>query len=298
MDYIEIKKLTVNDFIEILGEEPQSEGLFVYISKNNEEIPFTFPFKSPDYSILQIIKGTIKLRINLITKTLSKNETISISPKDVIQILEMSTALQFININFSTDFILKNFLSKTGVEAFDFFTVNNTPKLKLTKKEAETFQTLTRLLRRFNKLESAIFKNEIVKNTFGTIMYSYAELFKRNYPNLKVELTRQEELAVRFWNILEENVTTERTVQFYADALCITTGHLSKTLKQLTGKTASQLIDDSVIMEARILLESPQYTITQIAEKLNFSDQSFFGKYFKKHIGLSPSEYRKEKRKQ
>ncbi|WP_298367115.1 helix-turn-helix domain-containing protein [uncultured Lutibacter sp.] len=293
----EIKKLTVNDFIEILGEEPQPEGLFVYISEKNEEIPFTFPFKSPDYSLVHIISGSIKLRVNLISKTLSKNETISLSPKNVIQILEMSTDLQFININFSTDFILESFLSKTGVEAFDYFTVSNTPKLKLTDNEGETLLTLTKLLRHFNKLKKAVFKKEIVKNIFGTIMYSYAELFKRHYPDMKVELTRQEELAFRFWKILEENATTERTVKFYADALCVTTGHLSKTLKQLTGKTASQLIDDSVIMEARLLLENPQYSIAQIAENLNFSDQSFFGKYFKKHIGLSPSQYRNEKRK-
>ena len=74
MSTSEIKKLSVNDFIEILGEEPQPEGLFVYISEKNEGILFTFPFKSPDYNLLQIIKGSIKLRINLTTKTLSKNE--------------------------------------------------------------------------------------------------------------------------------------------------------------------------------------------------------------------------------
>jgi len=292
----EIKRLTVNDFLEILGEEPQTKGLFVYISEGKEEIPFTFPFKSPDYSLMFILKGKVQLQINLIKHTLNKSETISLSPKDVIQILDMSPDLQFVNISFSTDFILESFLSKTGVEAFDYFTVNNSPKLKLTQQEGETLLMLSKLLRDFNKLQNAIFKKEIVRNTFGTIMYSFAELFKRHYPNMKVELTRQEELAVRFWNILEENSTSERTVQFYADSLSVTTGHLSKTLKKVTGKTTSQLIDDAVIMEARLLLNNPQLSIAQIAEELNFSDQSFFGKYFKKHIGLSPSEYRKENR--
>lgn len=297
MNNSEIRKLSVNDFIEILGEEPQTQGLFVYISEQQEEIPITFPFKSSNYSLVYIVEGSMQLQINLIKHTLHKNETISLSPKDVIQILAMSPDLQLINISFSIDFILEIFFNKTGIEAFDYFTAKNTPKLKLTNQEGEVLLMLAKLLRHFNKQKSAIFKNEIVKNTFGTIMYNYAELFKRFYPDMKVDATRQEEFAIRFWNILEENSKTERTVQFYADALYVTTGHLSKTLKQVTGKTASQLIYDAVIMEARLLLNNPQLSVAQIAEELNFSDQSFFGKYFKKHIGLSPSEYRKENRK-
>ena len=95
--------------------------------------------------------------------------------------------------------------------------------------------------------------------------------------------------------ILENNFKKERSVQFYADKLFVTTGHLTKVLKDVGGKTAGELIDDAVIMEARILLANPSLTITQVADELQFTDQSIFGKFFKKKIGSSPSKYRKDK---
>jgi len=100
-------------------------------------------------------------------------------------------------------------------------------------------------------------------------------------------------LTIRFFKILNTNFKNERSVQFYADQLCLTAGYLSKTLKEVTGKTASQLIDDTVIMEAKLLLKDSLRSVTEVAEDLKFSNASFFGKFFKKHTGFSPTEFRK-----
>ncbi|MBD1262218.1 AraC family transcriptional regulator [Maribacter polysiphoniae] len=292
-----IKKLSLDDFIQIMGEEPQSEGLHVFISKNFTQIPITYPFRNLGNDILFVEKGSLKVSINLITHTLKKNESIAVAQKSVIQMLEISDDLSVININFSTKFIVDNFFKSNSIDAFSYFTHNNAPKLKLSKQEGKMFKIMARILKDYNKKEQAIFKEEIIRNTFGVIAYKFAEIFKRTYPDLKVELSRQEELAIRFWNILQENVKIERSVQFYANTLNVTTGHLSKTLKEVSGKTASQLIEAAVIIEARLLLQDPKLSISQITEELNFPDQSFFGKYFKKQMGLSPSAYRKENRK-
>ena len=63
--------------------------------------------------------------------------------------------------------------------------------------------------------------------------------------------------------------------------------------KELTGKSANKWIDDALIVEAKMLLKAPQATVQQVADILHFSDQSTFGKFFKKHMGISPMEYRK-----
>ena len=68
---------------------------------------------------------------------------------------------------------------------------------------------------------------------------------------------------------------------------------LSNVIKELTGKSASQWIDDYVVLEAKTLLKSTNLTILQISEELHFANQSFFGKYFKQHTGLSPMRYRR-----
>ncbi|MBD0776939.1 AraC family transcriptional regulator [Maribacter sp. ANRC-HE7] len=292
-----IKKLSLDDFIQIMGEEPQSEGLHVFISKNFTQIPVTYPFRNLGNDILFVEKGNLKVSINLMIHTLKKNESIAVAQKSVIQILEISDDLSVININFSTKFIVDNFFKSNSIDAFGYFTHTNAPKLKLGKQEGKMFKIMARILKDNNKKELALFKEDIIRNTFGVIAYTYADIFKRTYPDLKVELTRQEELTIRFWNILQENVKIERSVQFYADTLNVTTGHLSKTLKEVSGKTASQLIEAAVIIEARLLLQDPKLSIAQIAEELSFPDQSFFGKYFKKQIGLSPSAYRKKSSK-
>ena len=84
----------------------------------------------------------------------------------------------------------------------------------------------------------------------------------------------------------------ERSVSFYANQLNITPKYLSEAVKEIMGKTAGELIDEAVIMQAKVLLKTPDLNIGQVATVLNFPDQSFFGKFFKKHVGLSPNQYR------
>ena len=93
--------------------------------------------------------------------------------------------------------------------------------------------------------------------------------------------------ALRAWYRLQHDHTRE------LEKLFITPQYLSLILKELTGKSANKWIDDALIVEAKILLKAPQATVQQVADILHFSDQSTFGKFFKKHMGISPMEYRK-----
>ena len=86
----------------------------------------------------------------------------------------------------------------------------------------------------------------------------------------------------------------ERSISFYAEKLCLTPKYLSSVIKQATGKLAGTWIDECVILEAKTQLKCSGKSIQQIAEELNFANQSFFGKYFKHHTGMSPSKYKEE----
>ena len=81
---------------------------------------------------------------------------------------------------------------------------------------------------------------------------------------------------------------------FYARQLNITPKYLSSVVKEVSGKTAARWIDESVILEAKTLLKYSGMSIQEIAYSLNFSTQSFFGKYFKQHTGTSPSRYKRK----
>ncbi|MDE6696616.1 MAG: AraC family transcriptional regulator [Muribaculaceae bacterium] len=105
--------------------------------------------------------------------------------------------------------------------------------------------------------------------------------------------SRKEEILSKFIIEVLQNFRKERSVSFYADRLCVTPKHLSAVAKEITSHTAGELIDHYVIMEAKIMLAETNLTIQEIANKLNFANQSFFGKYFKHLSGYSPSDFRK-----
>ena len=95
-------------------------------------------------------------------------------------------------------------------------------------------------------------------------------------------------------SLLQQYNKRERNVSFYAKQLNITPKYLSSVVKEVSGKTAACWIDESVILEAKALLKYSGMSIQEIAYHLNFSTQSFFGKYFKQHTGTSPSRYKRK----
>ncbi|WP_302761508.1 helix-turn-helix domain-containing protein [Phocaeicola coprocola] len=105
---------------------------------------------------------------------------------------------------------------------------------------------------------------------------------------------KQEQLCTQFLRLVEENHRKERLVGFYAEKLSLTPKYLSQLIKEYTGKSANDWIDEFVILEAKALLHSSVLSIQQISDKLNFPDQSSFGKYFKVHTGISPKNYRNQ----
>lgn len=107
---------------------------------------------------------------------------------------------------------------------------------------------------------------------------------------------RSESIFRQFIDLVHVNYLEQREVSFYANKLCITPRYLSSVVGRVTGHTPKEFIDEFVILEIKALLESTDLSMQQIASQLHFPDQSFFGRYFKKHVGVMPSRYRTEHR--
>lgn len=110
--------------------------------------------------------------------------------------------------------------------------------------------------------------------------------------NLPSPRTRKLNYVHEFLQVVEQNYRRERNVAFYADKLCITPKYLSLLVKEVTGMSAASIIDKYVITEAKNMLRFSGDTIQQVAYKLNFANQSAFGKYFKHLTGQSPTMFR------
>lgn len=134
------------------------------------------------------------------------------------------------------------------------------------------------------------FKQEILKHLTGAAIFGFAHCVIHSSP--QTPLSAEEIIVSKFFSILKTHFRSVRKVRDYADLLCVSPGHLVSVVKKRTGKTILDWIGEYVIVEAKTLLNTSGMTIQQISHTLNFPNQSFFGKYFKKHVGISPNNYR------
>ncbi len=106
-------------------------------------------------------------------------------------------------------------------------------------------------------------------------------------------LSNNDMLFFRFMQLLHDNRTERKSVQFYADKLCLSPDYLAQAIKLFSGHTVSYWINETLLQQAKLCMLDSEMSIQQIADILNFSDQSAFGRFFKKNTGKSPTEYRK-----
>lgn len=135
------------------------------------------------------------------------------------------------------------------------------------------------------------YRLQVVQHILMALFYSSERV--RNVEPEAAARTNADVITKEFLSIVKENFRKERQLKFYSDALCITPRYLSRVVKECTGASAAEWIERAVVLEARALLKSTNMTVQQISDELNFPSQTFFGKYFKRRVGMSPKEYRR-----
>lgn len=113
---------------------------------------------------------------------------------------------------------------------------------------------------------------------------------------LHSRFTRQQLLCQQFLQLIRECGAVEHSTSFYAEKLCVSPRYLHRATTQcLEGRSPKQLIEEQLVAEVKVLLSDPDQTVTSIAEQLNFADQSYLTRFFKRHTGMSPKQYRLRK---
>lgn len=143
-----------------------------------------------------------------------------------------------------------------------------------------------------------IFRNTIIRNRLQNVLLEAFDKTRRFAPDVHPQsgTTRQADLFRHFVALVHEHCTEQREVAFYADQLCISTRYLSTIVRSVAHSTAKEFIDRSVVLEIKMLLESTELSVQEIAYRLHFPDQSYLGRFFKKHTGVSPTEFRNAKK--
>ncbi|NDV80971.1 AraC family transcriptional regulator [Bacteroides sp. 51] len=137
------------------------------------------------------------------------------------------------------------------------------------------------------------FKNNIAQNLLQIFFLNTYDKMQRFFPQHELGgSTRKGQLFKKFIWEVRAHCAKQRDVSFYAEHLCISTRYLSAICQEIAKCPAKEIIDKFLILEIKLTLQTTNLSLKEVAEYYRFPDQSFFGRYFKKHTGISPKEYR------
>ncbi len=239
------------------------------------------------------LKGWCKMNINLKEYKLSECMMGIVLPDQIIQHEDCSEDFSGLFIAISRGFV--EGVLPTMQQLFPlFFMIKERPCVHLKSEDLESFREYHSFLWSKVKLKDNPFRTEITQGLLLALFYEIFNIYQGNNVQERVPKSRKEDLFERFLRLIYESYKEERSVSYYADKMFLTAKHLSTVVKEVSGKTAGEWIDDLVILEAKALLKSSELSIQEIADELHFANQSFFGKYFKHHTGVAPKEYRKQ----
>lgn len=259
------------------------------------------PNVSPDYPFILdgvafviCIKGSGRISVNFKEYELEKNMIITILPYFVTEVLEKSDDLMMEFLIFSTDFL-------TEMPASPSFSISKSivqsACIKVSDQEIEKLLEYHSFIVRQYRRQDHPFREQMARTLLYSLLIEIGAIYYKMYrvtatPEPTVVSSHQEELISRFFKLLVEYHKKERSLEFYAGKMCLTPKYLSTVVKDRTGRTAFAWINEILVSSAKYLLKTTDYTILQISEELNFPNPSFFGRFFKKHVGITPMQYR------
>lgn len=267
------------------------------LSGENEDFKMKFqgyPIKLSFSITIICISGEISFRINLNKYTLNANDMLIVQRGDIGEYLSKSDDCKIIAIAFTDEYFQNTQYLGSTVSLQRLF--REKPMCHLSDSIIDECVTIfgmmkSKIMEVDNPYRKGALMGYIQVLLYDAYYYFETAVNKPNAPNKKS--SRKDEIFDKFIKAVHKDYRIHRSIMHYADVLCISPKYLSQIVMQVSGKLAGEWIADYVILEAKAMLKSRKYTIQQISDALNFTNQSFFGRYFKEKVGCSPSVYQK-----
>ncbi len=294
-----ISSFTLNELITMAGGEkrPGIMGECIAANSTSEMEIFRFPSRLNALIIGVGTEGETSLTSNLQEFRLKKDSLFIFSPKHILQV-QSNNRFKAHLIVIAPDFLKRiNIDTKRMMPLFLQF--GSLPCMELTHAESQSLRSFISMVEQELKGSETDFSSEIIGGLIAATIYKVGAIlthYLTEHPEVDSPIhNRAEEYFRQFTELLGEHYKHERSVGFYARQLCITPKYLTTLIKRISGKSVSEWIDNYVILEAKTLLKYSNMSVQEIAYYLNFPNQSFFGSYFKRNAGMSPSQYKAKK---
>jgi AraC-like DNA-binding protein len=280
---------------------PQSNLFHIH---KHEEVPETHSaetqiFRSDTFSASLLIEGAAKYKIGLKEYTMQEGSFYFMSPQHLRYYKKTKPWKGFVFL-FSTEF-MRQFSKASIYRMFPFFQIDANVQLQLNAEQVRQLNDLlTQLLQMYQSHEKD--KMQLIYHYLSLVLL-WSKKWHREQHQATATNEQKDSISKSFYDLVEKHffdIATQKaeaiyTVADFAQHLNMSANYLSNTLKKETGKTASQIIKERTILEAKSLLKSTELTVSEVAYFLKFQDSSYFSKYFKSATKLSPTEFRDKK---
>ena len=277
-----VENLSLN-YVRILAEDEKQYYVdeHVFIAMNAQDFGLKHlrtdqPYRVDEGRVMMVTRGWVRVVINLEEQRLEQQSLIVLVADSIFEIQE-----------WSDDFNLRAFTFKdlplfTSISQQTYLTLND-DEWRLTNEYVELMWHETR----YQPLQPEVITH------LQTALLLELKRFADREENLRQQTaTRQDKIFHQFLRLVNLYGLRERKIEFYADKLCVTPNHLGAVIKKASGLTVMQWLNRHAIQKAKVLLRYSDLPIWEVAERMNFANPSFFSKFFKREIGMTPAEYR------
>ena len=291
-----VKELFLKDDIISIGDD-----FILARQTNNVDLELLrFPSRIDGFVAAYCRKGHFRCTINLTEYEIHDGMLAVNTPNNIIQLepVDQDEGLVELTILAVSPQYMTTLSSDLGKIFVDAINMLQSPIMLMAPEEVELSMQYFQLIDNVINTDSE-YRNDSVSYLLTSIFYLIGGmLMKRLHAaeenDEKPTSTRHKKVFEMFIDLVEKHHNKERSVGFYADKLCISSKYLSQIIKKVSGFSAPDIINKYVILEAQHLLRHTDLSVKEIADQLNFPNQSFFYKYFKAHTGCTPNSYRQK----
>ena len=292
MNQNRITQLDLNDVPKVYHNLKYNDGE-IYFADNITSIPGLMKqFKVNFIAYVMVTEGRLTVDMNNVTYHLEKNCSLFVDRKMVIENVKHTENFSCVICAMSTDMGFA-FFNKSLLQSIMHIMAN--PVIKMEQTEVDLMMKYYDLLVFKMDHQEMSLGRETVRDIIRCFAYDLLSNINRhlNQDNDDDMLRQSDRIYRRFMFLLADNTNVNRSVKSYADELCVSPKYLTSVCRKHSDCTASELIATAVISRIKQLLLYSDLSIKEVASEMGFDNLSFFGKYVKKHLGLSPNHYRK-----
>lgn len=283
---------TDSRFVQIPGKLAIIDNLEEKSYEHIEQQDKSFPIQLDMNVCFLCTSGQIDIEIDLNMYTLHEGDAAMILTGSFLRVIRIKDSARIAFIAINSDFLKYVGNVKTVIEH-----VNKVKRMPVSHMEPDMMEESLMI---YNVIKKKLsnpdyrFKEEVAKSYIQIMLCNFFDRFvqKNETTEEQAPKSRKEELFKNFIKLVKDNYLNHRSITFYADKLCVSPKYLSSVVHKVSEKYATDWINQYVILEAKSMLRMEDTNIKDVSNHLNFANQSFFAKFFKKHTGYTPKEYK------